>query len=278
MVVEKKPDLEELVKRVEQNESSLMPMEMRLKLIRDIMGLKVDQPAEYAIITGCRSPYTFKHLANFGALLHYLGTGYTLLSAETCCGESYMKGVDHKNPEENSAYEAFARQLSGRNIERIRNLGINKIITVCAGCMTRYSHMWGDSGLEILYYPQYLLPRLEGMCLEMEINYYEGCHQYHRTPKYQIDTKTSKELIGKVKGLTVTKTLPNYCCRNLAEKIFAASDRPVIVTPTGCCAGILPQKRTVASPVVKQLTEVLCEALGLRWTLDGKIIREVSHV
>jgi|GEM_PF-1060960 len=278
MVLEKKPDLKELVKRVEQNESSLMPMEMRLKLIRDIMGLRVDEPAEYAIITGCRSPSTFKHLAYFGSLLHYLGTSYTLLSAETCCGESYIQKVDHKNPEENAAYEAFARQLSGRNIERIRKLGINKIITVCAGCITRYSHMWGDSGMEILYYPQYLLPRLEGMHLEVEVNYYEGCHQHHRTPEFQIDTKTSKELIGKVKGLTVTKTLPNYCCRNLAEKIFAASDRPIIVTPTSCCAGILPQKRTASSPVVKQLTEVLCESLGIRWTLDGKIIREASHV
>lgn len=32
MVIEKKPDMTEIVKRVEQNESSLMPMEMRLKL------------------------------------------------------------------------------------------------------------------------------------------------------------------------------------------------------------------------------------------------------
>lgn len=278
MVLEKKPDLKELVKRVEQNESSLMPMEMRLKLVRDIMGLRVDQQAEYAIITGCRSPYSFKHLAYFGALLHYLGTNYTLLSTETCCGESFIQHVDHKAPEEEATYETFSRQLSARNIERIRKLGINKIITLCAGCMTRYSHMWGDSGMEILYYPQYLLPRLEGMHLEGEVNYYEGCHLHHRTPKYQIDTKTSKELIGKVTGLTVTKTIPNYCCRNFAEKIFAASDRSVIVTPTSCCAGILPQKRTSASPAVKQLTEVLCEALGIRWTLDSKIIREKSHV
>lgn len=278
MVLEKKPDLKELVKRVEQNESSIMPMEMRLRLVRDVMGLKVDQPAEYAIITGCRSPYSFKHLAYFGALLYYLRTSYTLLSTETCCGESFIQHVDHKAPEEDATYEAFSRQLSARNIERIRKLGINKIITLCAGCMTRYSHMWGDNGMEILYYPQYLLPRLEGMHLEGEVNYYEGCHLHHRTPKYQIDTKTAKELIGKVEGLTVTKTIPNYCCRNLAEKIFAASDRPVIVTPTSCCAGILPQKRTPASPVVKQLTEVLCEALGIRWMLGGKIVREESHV
>lgn len=278
MVLQEKQNLKEIVDRVEQNESSLMPMEMRLKLVRDIMGLRVDKPAEYAVITGCRSPYTFKHLAYFGALLHYLGTSYTLLSAETCCGESYIQKVDHKNHEEAAAYESWARQLSGRNIERIRKLGINKIITVCAGCMTRYSHMWGDSGLEILYYPQYLLPRLEDMHLGIDVNYYEGCHQHHRTPKYQIDTKTPKELIGKIQGLTVTKTLPNYCCRILGEKIFAASDRPVIVTPTSCCAGILPQKRTDTSPVVKQLTEVLCESLGIRWTLDRKTIWDVRHV
>lgn len=278
MVLAKKPDLKEIVKRVEQNESSIMPMEMRLKLIRDIMGLRIDQPAEYAIITGCRSPYTFKHLAYFGALLHHLGTSYTLLSTETCCGESYIQHLDHNAPEEIETYEAYSRQLSGRNIERICKLGISKIITVCAGCMTRYSHMWGDSGMEILYYPQYLLPRLEGMHLDEEVNYYEGCHRHHRTPRYQIDVKTSRELIAMVNGLTVTKTIPNYCCRTLADKIFAASDKPVIVTPTGCCAGILTRNRTEASPVVKQLTEVLCEALGIRWTLDGKKIQEERHV
>ncbi|MDP2743811.1 MAG: (Fe-S)-binding protein [Dehalococcoidia bacterium] len=269
MVPGNRPNLMDIVERVEQNECSLTPMEMRLRLVRDVMGLPVDQPAEYALITGCRGPSSFYHIAYLGALLRHLGTSYTLLSVETCCGESYIRYLNHDKPDEIAAFDGYAKQLSSRNIERIRKLGISKIIAACAGCMTRYVDMWSDSGLEILYYTQYLLPRLAGLRLEGEVNFYEGCHALHRTPRYKIDTTASRELIGAIEGLTVAKTLPNYCCRTVADKVFAAADRQVIVTPTSCCAGILRQKRKEGAPLVKPLTQVLCQALGIHLELGS---------
>ncbi len=257
------PELMEKIKQIETTRCSIGAQEMRLRLLKMAMGARVDQPAEYAIITGCRSTSAFIHLSHFVKLLQHYEVDYTFLADETCCGNSFIEHLDAKEMgEEIKVFEDYARNFEGSNIARIRELGAKKIVTVCAGCNTRYNQFQANGDFEVLYYTQFLTQYVEGLRLDKQVDFYEGCHKYHRTPDFKIDTQTSKSLLMGITELDCTD-IPNYCCRNLSEKIFEKSSTGTIVTPTSCCWAHLTRNRQADSPQVLSLTQIICQALGI---------------
>ena len=57
--------------------------ETRLRVLRDEIGFKMDQPAEYVIIVGCFQPTAMPDaLAALKELLDLLDVSYTMLSKE----------------------------------------------------------------------------------------------------------------------------------------------------------------------------------------------------
>lgn len=257
-------ELMEKVERIENSDCSIGPMEMRRRLLTYAMNSRLDALAEYVVITGCRSTTAFVHLSHLVKLLKYYEVDYTFLSEETCCGNSFL---EHLNPKETAAdeieeYENYAKGFENRNLARIEALGIKKIVTACPGCNTRYNQFQSGK-IEVLYYTQLLARYVRDIRLDSQVNFYEGCHKYHRTASFKIDTTNSKSLISGMKDLDVTD-IPNYCCRNLADKIFEKSDAATIVTPTSCCWTFLGNQRKADSPQVIPLTQLMCQALGLR--------------
>ncbi len=250
------------VQQIQTNDCSLGPMEMRFRLLK-VMEARLDQPAEYAIITGCRSTTGFLHLSHLIKLLNYFKVDYTFLSEETCCGNSFLDYLEVGTCEaEVEEFHSHARVFQNENLERLKLLGIRKIVTACPGCNTRYNQFQSNSGFEVLYYTQLLARYTGNLHLDSEVTFYEGCHKSHRTPGFTIDTTTSKSLIKDIKELDTTD-IPNYCCRNLADKIFEKAGGRTIVTPTSCCLWFLNLKKTPDAPEVVPLTQVMCKALGL---------------
>ena len=96
------------------------------------------------------------------------------------------------------------------------------------------------------------------------ISFYEGCHRWHRfVPDFQESIlENSQKVMARVEGLSFNEISSDVCCRFGAPKIFASRQTNTIVTPSSCCYSFLTQARSIDSPKVKFLTEILCESLN----------------
>ncbi len=252
----------EIVRRIEATDCSIVPQDMRQRLLKWVMGARLDIPAEYVIITGCHSLVSV-HLFHLIKLLQYYRVDYTFLSEETCCGNSFLSGLDPQDTAaETKLYESHARRFENKNIDRIKKLGARKIVTACPGCNTRYNQFQAETDIEVLYYTQLLTMYTNGIRLDSKVNFFEGCHQHHKAPNFKIDTYASRSLIAGMEALDVTD-IPNYCCRSRADKIFDKANTGTIVTPTSCCWSFLTNQAKTNSPRVITMTQLICQALGI---------------
>jgi len=256
-------NLMEKVKRIEATDCSVGPQEIRQRILKTVMYANLDRPAEYVIITGCKGIMSFVALYHLIKLLNYYSVDYTFLSEETCCGSSFLDEIDpHDNGEEATIFQDYARSFENRNLERMKQLGARKLVTACPGCNTRYNQFLAHGDVEVLYYTQLLAKYVVDIHLDAKVNYYEGCHKTHRIPGFKIDTATSRALVHGVEALDVTD-IPNYCCRDVADKIFEKANTDTIVTPTSCCWSSLIRQAKPDSPRVVPLTQFMCQNLGI---------------
>ncbi len=252
--------LVEKIRQIENHRCSLNPEELRLHALKFGLGVTLDKPTEYAIVTGCRSASVFVHLAAVVKLLRHYGLDHTFLSTESCCGNSLSFQMQpEENPDDLVVFEENARKFEAGTIAKIKELGIKKLVTVCPGCNTRYNQFQGGGDIEILYYTQLLVPLMKGLRLDASIDFYEGCHKPHRTPNFKIDTQSARTLLESVEGLKVNY-IPNYCCKTFPDKICDAAKTGTIFTPTSCCYQGLITRKTSDSIQVRFLTEILCQA------------------
>ena len=258
-----------LLERIENQSNSLHAMELRRKMLQGLLFAPMDAGnSEYVLISGCHGPFSMLHLSNLVSLFRHLGINFTFLAEERCCGNSYLKHVKKDTPADTIAMlEDHAVNSMRKNIARAKELGTNKIVTSCPGCTTTYNHFLGDDeGIELHYYPQLLLNYIGSPELPGAINFYEACHKPHRTPKYKIDTVSSRRLIEKIKGLEI-REIPNFCCMQETgvKKIFEKADTGTIVTPTSCCFIYMrAASHRLKGPRIRPLPALLNEALGVK--------------
>src|SRR3990172_7803549 len=170
------------LRRIEATTCSIGPQEMRQRLLKNVMGARVDSPAEYVIITGCHGIPGFVHLSHLIKLLNHYGVSYSLLSEETCCGNSLLDEIDgNDNGDEARICQDYARSFENKNLERMKKLGARKLVTACPGCNTRYNQFQAHGDVEVLHYTQLLAKYATGIRLQAKVNFYEGCHKKHRT-------------------------------------------------------------------------------------------------
>ncbi|PKM90178.1 MAG: hypothetical protein CVU87_03005 [Firmicutes bacterium HGW-Firmicutes-12] len=103
-----------------------------------LKGLKVNEPAEYAYLAGCVPtlyPSSYSIPQAFVTILSNAGVSFTLLGAEEiCCGYPLLMGGMREE----------AKIAALKNINKLKELGIKKVVTTCPSCY----HMWKD------YYPE----------------------------------------------------------------------------------------------------------------------------
>lgn len=250
-----------IVRQIDKQGIHLDGGEIRLRILRDIMGAKIDQRADYVILTGCNHPPRFYPLKAFIGLLKDFGVSYTFLSTEYCCGSPLLpKQFPGQGSKETLRLEALAGELQRRNHSAARNLGGQTLVTFCANCYARYSNHSAYGGLPILYYADFLSQIIPQMTLAMQCDFYEGCHRdQHLVRPGAIDPSTSKGLLQRVQGLQFHEIQPEICCRQRPADIFGAMETKTLLTATPCCYGVLYPMRPEAV-MVKSLPELLIEA------------------
>lgn len=239
--------------------SSLEIGAMRLRLIKETMGAKVDQRADYAILAGCNAPFRFYHLKSFIDLLERLGVSYSFLSNEFCCGSSYLPKND--SSPELAALDPYACGYQGRNLAAAEALGAKSVVTFCPNCNARYRKHSGNSALPVLYWTDLVAPLIQGLRLESKVDFYEGCHRDQNVVlPNAIDPVVSKSLIDGVEGLVYNEVNSDICCKQKPQDIFGAMETKTLVTPTACCYGLLWKARPQGVQVAF-LSDLLLQAI-----------------
>lgn len=234
---------------------------MRLRIIKETIGARVDQAADYAVLTGCNAPYRFHHVKALVDLLERLGVSYSFLSKEYCCGSSYLPKND-KSPEL-ADLEPRARDHQGMNFSAAEALGAKAVVTFCANCNARYRTISGQQGLPILYWTDVVAPLAGGLRLETAVDFYEGCHRDQNVVLPDaIDPAVSAGIMKGINGLTYNEVSSEICCKQKAGDIFGAMQTKTLVTPTACCYGIMWRSRPKGVRMAS-LTELMV------WAVDS---------
>ena len=168
-----------------------------------------------------------------------------------------------KDDEQSPDYERYSRHSLSSKLTQAKDLNASGIVTICPGCNVMGNRYNEDHGLAILHYLDLILKVFEGSRLPLEVDFYEGCHRWHRfVPDFQESIpENSKKVMARMEGLVYNEIPSKICCRLGAAKIFASSQTGVIVTPSSCCYSYLTKARLADSPKVKFLTEILCESV-----------------
>jgi len=252
------PDKVTKIQQIETQGPSVEIGAMRLRLVKETIGARVDQRADYAILTGCNAPFRFFHLQSFVQLLESLNVSYTLLSKEFCCGSSYLPKND-KSPEL-ADLEPYARDYEGRNVAAAEGLGAKAVVTFCPNCNARYRKHLPSASLPVLYWTDLVAPLAKGLRLDDMVDFYEGCHRdQNAVLPDAIDPAVSKAILQDVKGLSCNEVSSELCCKQKPQDIFGAMQTNTLITPTACCYGLLWKARPQGVQVAF-LTDLLLKA------------------
>ena len=247
------------IQQIETQGPSVEVGAMRLRLLKEMMGARVDQRAEYVVVSGCNAPFRFYHVKSFVDLLERLGVDYSFLSKEFCCGNSYLP-KNERSPEL-EALEPYAVNHEAHNMAAAESLGARALVTFCANCNARYRRHLVNPSLPILYWADLILDKLGGLALETTIDFYEGFHRdQNAILPGAMDPAIGKSLLRRIDGLAYNEIDSDMCCKQKPQDIFAAVRTGLLVTPTSCCYGYLSRTRPRETRLVF-LTDILLWAL-----------------
>jgi len=149
-------------------------------MIEDQVLPKINKIAEVAYFVGCVAAFTGRISRipeSTVAILDSAGVDYTILGPdEWCCGNPLFFIGGHST----------AIELAQHNLEKLRQLKVEKLITNCAGCYrafkNEYPRLLGeDVGIEILHFSQFLSQLIDEGKLnfkrpkEIAITYHDPC-------------------------------------------------------------------------------------------------------
>ncbi len=233
----------------------------RAGLLRD-MGFRTAERAEYALIASCFLPSLVPAgMRAFRLLLDHFGVDYTLLRKEYCCGHLLLRqGAKDKTNAGLERADLIARELLDKNLVQARQCGAKKIIAFCVGCDVVYARLRASVPEEILWYPTLLARLFQGGRLDLDADYYPGCHyHYRRLNRCLPDLNSVTDLLGRIDGLRIHQLDGRLCCTrpDQMKTLLSGLTGRVVITPCGGCASGLEQAmaaggggRTVMLPEV----------------------------
>jgi Fe-S oxidoreductase len=243
--------------------------ESRLKLLKEDVGFRMDQKAEYVIIGGCVQPEAMPEVFRaFKNLLENLNINYTLLSKEYCCGwiPIGQMAVMTKNEEDIAQYKAISRDFILENFKQAEDLGAKSIVLFCSACEPNYSNHKNATQLDVIPYTELLDRSMLKGSLNTEIDYYAGCYRFRRRiTKELLDTEPAERLLAKIEGLKTNKIDNDLCCYRQPdlEKIMGTLKTKTLMTIcTGCYYNLKGNLQSKGDYQVKMLPEILLESLS----------------
>lgn len=225
--------LSEVYERVREDlvELKLGPLERHQKIARDILaeGNPFRQPraerpssyqckdpreAELMFFVGCVSAYRKPSIVHsVEKILTSTDTDYTTLGAqELCCGSVLMRTGQTRT------FEKLAQQ----NTRRFKELGVQKILTVCPGCYLTlkvdYPRLIKDFPFEVVHISEFLHQLLQTGKLRftkrvgLKVTYHDPCHIGRRFNLYE-PPRTVLSSIPGVKLVEMSRNRENaQCC------------------------------------------------------------------
>lgn len=248
--------------------------------------------AKTAFFTGCASSFkgvSIQATIATTLILDKIGVDYTLLGEdEFCCGAPMIMTGDFDT----------AKKFAMHNIEKYKELGVERIVTNCPGCYKMWAHEYHEflgieHGFEILYGAQYLEElidegKLTGLDnpLDLNVTFHDGCDAGRNSGFYEEPRKVLEYLPG-----IEFEELPHnknncYCCgsggvlraldndfalkiNDLKVKDIEATNADVVVSHCPSCVDFMHNQLPQAGSkkLSKDLVVLVAQAMGFEW--DG---------
>jgi heterodisulfide reductase subunit D len=197
----------------------MQPRRRRLQWMRE-ENLKILKPggrerAQVLYFVGCTAALdpSLQHIAqNTVALLKRAGVDFGILGEEEVCCGSVMLRVGERE---------LARELAVKNLEMIRDLGVETVVTSCAGCYKTLSQdapAFGHLSARIVHSSQLFreLQKAGKLTFENEVNaritYHDPCHLGRHCGVYE----APRELIQSHPDISLREMPRNrgnaWCC------------------------------------------------------------------
>jgi Fe-S oxidoreductase len=213
--------------------------ERRSQLLRDELGFRVADRAEYALMASCYLPSLVPQDAKaFGNLLRHFDVDYTLLQREYCCGNLlYRQALKDKGGDTLGQADALAREFLEGNLRQVREVGASKIILFCVGCDGVYSRLKASVAEEVLWFPTLLARLFRGGSLELEADYYAGCHYYYRRLGGLPDLDSALTVLDRIDGLRLNQLDHRLCCtrpQQMEALVASIKTKTVVTVCSGC--------------------------------------------
>lgn len=219
-------------------------VEERNRILRQELGFRVADRAEYALIASCFLPTLItQDMKAFKNLLEYLEIDYTLLPKERCCGNLlYRMALKDKTGEELKQAVVIAQEFLEDNLRQAGEVGASKVVAYCVGCDLAYERLRATIPVEIMWYPSLLARLFRGGKLELKADYYAGCHYfYHRTNNSLPDLDSPLRILKRIEGLELNQLDDRLCCTRpqQMEPLLASIENKTIITVcTGCAMNL----------------------------------------
>jgi Fe-S oxidoreductase len=241
--------------------------EDRNRRLQEVCGFRMAETAEYALIAGCFSPYLEpQDMTAFRKLLDHFGVDYTLLPKEYCCGDLFFVHALHDEHEGDlEQADDLGREFLDQNLEQARELGASKILAYCAGCDMAFNRVDEAAAERIVWHPTLLARLFQGGKLDLQADYYSGCHRHRRklmgtTP--DLDSVTAA--LSKIDGLELHHLDSELCCMepDQLESLASSVKHKTVIAPCSGCT--LSLRRALAARGeyrVSMLSEVMWAAV-----------------
>ncbi|MHA2425594.1 MAG: (Fe-S)-binding protein [Candidatus Thorarchaeota archaeon] len=245
--------------------------------------------AKTALFAGCASSY--KGVSIQGTIASTLiydkaGVDYTILGEdEWCCGAPMIMTGDFET----------AKKFAMHNIEKYRELGVERIVTNCPGCYKMWAHEYHefldiDHEFEIIYGAEYLLELLDkdklefNSPLDLTVTYHDGCDAGRNAGFYEEPRKVLEHLPGVTFEELPHNKANSYCCgsggvlraidedfavsiNSLKVKDIEATNANVVASHCPSCVDFMHNQLPGAgsSKVSKDLVVLVAQAMGFEW-------------
>ena len=215
-------------------------VEKRARLLKQL-GFRVADKAEYALIASCFLPSVVPQgMEAFAKLLQHFEVDYTLLRKEYCCGELlFRQALNDNSSDELTQANVLAREFLDNNLRQVREVGASKMVAFCVGCHSVYARLKDVIPHEILWYPTLLARLFRGGRLELQADYYAGCHYYSRRLSPTLpDLDSPLRILEQIEGLQLNHLNHKLCCTRpqQAQSLAASIQNRIVITVCGGCA------------------------------------------
>ncbi len=253
----------------------------------------VGRRAKTAFFVGCGSSYrgvAIQATIATTLILDRLGEEFTMLGdQEWCCGAPMIMSGDFET----------ARIFAEHNIQKYKELGVERIVTNCPGCYKMWAHEYHefldiDVPFEVVYGAQYysemidngrLTPLLKEP-LNTTVTFHDGCDAGRNCGIYEEPRRVLENLPG-----VVFEELPHnknkcFCCgsggvlraidqdfalriNQLKVQDIQATNAQIVGTACPSCVDFMHEQLPQAgcTKQVKDLAVLIAQAMGLKW--DG---------